>query len=92
LEEIVFRVTVQERLSWFIGAPAAILFATIIFGLSHAVGASGSLPVILLDVAGVSLDGAFFGLIYAKTRNLALTWTTHYLADVVGLISLLLIL
>ena len=91
MEEVVFRVTIQERLSWFIGTPAAILFTSVIFGLVHAVGTSGSLPIILLDVAGVALDGVFFGIIYAKTKNLALTWTTHYIADLVGLIALILI-
>jgi membrane protease YdiL (CAAX protease family) len=91
MEELVFRVMIQERLSWFIGTPAAILFASVIFGLAHAVGTSGSLPVVLTDVAGVAIDGAFFGIIYAKTHNLALTWATHYTADVVGLIALLLI-
>jgi len=92
MEEIVFRVAVQERLSWFIGTPAAILFASVIFGLAHAVGTTGSLPVVLLDIAGVVLDGIFFGIIYAKTHNLAVTWATHYTADVVGLIAILLIL
>jgi uncharacterized protein len=92
MEEVVFRVTIQERLSWFIGTPGAILITSVIFGLVHSVGTSGSLPVVLLDVAGVALDGIFFGIIYAKTHNLALTWATHYTADVVGLLALLLIL
>ena len=91
MEEVVFRVTIQERLSWFIGTPAAILFASIIFGLVHSVGTSGSLLIILTDVVGVAIDGVFFGIIYAKTHNLALTWTTHFAADVVGLIALVLI-
>jgi membrane protease YdiL (CAAX protease family) len=91
IEEVVFRVTIQEKLSWFIGLPAAILFTSVIFGLVHAVGTSGSLPIILMDVAGIALDGVFFGIIYAKTKNLALTWTTHYIADVVGLIAIILI-
>lgn len=91
MEEVVFRVTIQERLSWFIGTPAAILFASIIFGLVHSVGTSGSLLIILTDVLGVAIDGLFFGIIYAKTHNLALTWTTHFAADVVGLIALVLI-
>jgi membrane protease YdiL (CAAX protease family) len=91
IEEVVFRVTIQEKLSWFIGTPIAILFTSVIFGLIHTVGTSGSLPIILLDVTGVALDGVFFGIIYAKTKNLALTWTTHYIADVIGLIALVLI-
>jgi membrane protease YdiL (CAAX protease family) len=88
IEEIVYRVTIQERLSWFIGTPAAIVVASVIFGLAHAVGTSGSPQVILTDVAGVVLDGVFFGIIYAKTHNLAVTWATHYAADVVGLLAL----
>jgi membrane protease YdiL (CAAX protease family) len=91
LEEVVFRVTIQERLSWFIGTPAAILFASVLFGVVHAVGTSGSLLIILTDVAGVAIDGVFFGVIYAKTHNLAVTWATHFAADLVGLIALVLI-
>lgn len=89
VEEIVFRVTIQQRLSFVIGAPAAIIVTAMLFGLTHAVGATGSAQVVLSDIAGVALDGAFFGLIYAKTHNLLLTWMTHYAADVVGLIALL---
>ncbi len=88
VEELVYRVTIQERLSWFIGTPAAILLTAVIFGLAHAVGTAGSPQVVLSDVAGVTLDGVFFGIIYARTHNLAVTWATHYAADVVGLLAL----
>ena len=91
MEEVVFRVTIQERLCWFIGTPSAILFTSIIFGLVHSVGTTGSLPIISLDVIGVVIDGIFFGTIYAKTKNLTLTWATHYIADVVGLLALVFI-
>jgi membrane protease YdiL (CAAX protease family) len=89
VEEVVYRVTIQERLSWFIGTPAAIVVAAVLFGLAHAVGASGSPQVIVADVAGVTIDGMLFGIIYAKTHNLAVTWATHYAADVVGLVALM---
>jgi membrane protease YdiL (CAAX protease family) len=88
VEELVYRVTIQERLSWFIGTPAAILLTAVIFGLAHAVGTAGSPQVVLSDVAGVTLDGVLFGIIYARTHNLAVTWATHYAADVVGLLAL----
>ena len=92
VEEIVFRVVFQERMSWYIGTPAAIGVAAVLFGLAHAVGATGSSQVVLLDVGGVMLDGVFFGLIYARTHNLWVTWTTHYAADVVGVIALVAVL
>ena len=91
IEEIVYRVTIQEYLSSFIRTPAAIVLAAVLFGLAHAVGTSGSPAVVLSDVAGVTLDGVFFGIIYAKTHNLVLTWVTHYAADVVGLLALVLV-
>ena len=92
MEEVVFRVVIQQRLSWFIGTPAAIAVVTLLFGLVHAVGTTGILPIIGLDVAGVMLDGIFFGIIFTKTKNLALTWVTHYTADVVGIIALVTVL
>ncbi len=67
-----------------IGTPAAILITTVLFASTHAVSA-GTLPVVLLDAAGVFIDGIFLGIIYAKTHNLLLTWATHYVADVLGL-------
>jgi membrane protease YdiL (CAAX protease family) len=92
VEEVVFRVTIQARLGLFLGTPAAILLVSILFGLTHAVGTTGTLAIILLDVAGVTIDGVFFGMIYAKTHNLAVTWATHYIADVVGLLAIVFIL
>jgi membrane protease YdiL (CAAX protease family) len=77
MEEVVFRVTNQDRLSWFIGTPSAILITPIIFGVVHAIGTSGSLPVILLDITGVAIDSVFFAIIYATNHNLSLTWATH---------------
>ncbi len=88
VEEVVFRVFLQERMSWCIGTPAAIGVAAVLFGLAHAVGATGSPQVVLFDVGGVMFDGLFFGLIYARTHNLWVTWATHYAADVVGVIAL----
>jgi membrane protease YdiL (CAAX protease family) len=89
IEEMVYRAFFQERLSRYIGTSAAILVAAVLFGLAHAVGATGSPQVVAFDVGGVMFDGVFFGLIYARTRSLWVTWATHYAADVVGLIALL---
>ena len=91
IETIVYQVCIQERLSWFIGTPAAILVAIVLAGFAHAVGTPGSFHVVLTDSAGVALDFIVFGIIWARTHNLALTWLTHYAADVVGLIALTMI-
>ena len=91
LETIVYQVCIQERLSWFIGTPAAILVAIVLAGFAHAVGTPGSFHVVLTDSAGVALDFIVFGIIWARTHNLALTWLTHYAADIVGIIALAMI-
>ena len=91
-ETIVHQVCVQERLSWFIGTPAAIVLASVLAGFAHAASAgAGSFNVAFTDAAGVALDFAVFAIIWAKTRNLALTWVTHYAADITGIIALTLI-
>ena len=92
VEEVVFRVTIQERLSWFIGTPAAVVLTSLLFGVAHEIATTGSLPVVLTDYGGVVLDGLFFGAIYARTHNLAVTWATHLAADIVGIITLFVIL
>ena len=92
LEEMVFRVTIQERLSWFVGTPAAVILASLLFGVAHEIATTGSLPVVLTDYGGVVLDGLFYGIIYARTHNLAVTWATHLAADVVGIIMLFVVL
>ena len=92
IEEVVYRVTIQERLSWFIGTPAAVVLASLIFGVAHEIAVTGSLPVVLTDYGGVVLDGLFYGAIYARTHNLAVSWVAHLTADIVGIITLFVIL
>jgi uncharacterized protein len=88
-ETIVYQVFVQERLSWFIGTPTAILLASALAGLTHAASAGGgSFNVVFTDAAGVALDFVIFGIIWARTRNLIVTWLTHYTADIMGVIAL----
>lgn len=89
VEEVVFRAFLQERMSRYVGTAGAVVAAAVLFGLAHAVGATGSPRVVAFDVGGVMLDGVFFGLIYARTHNLWVTWATHYAADVVGVIALI---
>ena len=92
LETIVYQVFTQERLTRFIGTPAAIILAAVLAGLAHAAsGTSASFHLVFVDAAGVTLDFIVFGIIWAKTHNLAVTWATHYAADVAGIIALALV-
>ena len=88
-EEMTFRSLFQERLSWFVKTPIAIVVISVIFGLMH--WSAGDLVVTIVDVVLVTLDSIIFGLIFSRGRNLYVVWLTHLLADVVGVALLILV-
>ncbi|MFL7792259.1 MAG: lysostaphin resistance A-like protein [Anaerolineae bacterium] len=88
-EEMTYRSLFQERLSWFVRAPIAIVAVSLIFGLMH--WSEGDLMVTIVDVVLVTLDSIIFGLIFARGRNLYVAWLTHFLVDVVGVALLILV-
>ena len=82
-EEMAFRSLFQERLSWFIKTPIAILAVSVIFGLMH--WAQGDPVVAIVDVALVVLDSIIYGIIFSRRKNLYVAWFTHFLSDVVAI-------
>lgn len=87
LEEVIFRGFIQERLSWFIGTPIAIIIASILFGFMHI--SKGSFKIVAFDLTGIFIDSIFFGIIFSKTNNIFASWTVHYMGDITALICLL---
>jgi membrane protease YdiL (CAAX protease family) len=85
-EEMAFRSLFQERMSWFIKTPVAILVVSVIFGLMH--WSPGDLWVTIVDVGLVVLDSIFFGFIFSRGKNLYVAWLTHFLANVVAVVFL----
>jgi membrane protease YdiL (CAAX protease family) len=90
IEELVFRGLTQERLGWFIPQGGAIVVASVLFGIAH--WAPSNPLVVLADISGVVLDGIFYGLIYARSKSIVVSWVAHFLADVVGLSILLMMI
>lgn len=88
IEELSFRALFQERLSWFVGTPTAVVFAGLVFGLMHV--STGTSIIVALDVAFVILDGMLYGIIFSRGKNVFAAWMAHFLADVVGVFFLLL--
>jgi membrane protease YdiL (CAAX protease family) len=88
-EEISYRALFQERLSWFIPSPAAIGIVSVVFGITHWV--RGDPVIVLIDVLLVILDSVFYGVIFARSRNVYVSWIAHFLADLfaIGFILLL---
>ena len=96
VEEFFFRAVVQERLAaWFRSQVSAVALMSLFFGLAHAPGfilrgaglheAIGTTPSPLDSIAYaivvLSISGIFFGIVWARTRNLFAVMFIHAAAD-----------
>lgn len=88
-EEISYRALFQERLSWFIPTPVAIGVVSIVFGVAH--WAKGDPAIVAADVLLVMVDSVLYGIIFARSKNVYVSWAAHLLADLfaLGLVKLL---
>ncbi len=87
LEELTYRTLVQGRLTFYLGAPLAILITSILFGFAHF--ASGPFWVVFLDVGMIIVDSILYGVIYKRSGNIVVTWLAHLIGNVLGLIILM---
>jgi len=78
-EEINFRALYQERLSWFIPQPIAIFIVSVLFGIGH--WAKGDPVLVMVDVLLVIVDSILYGIIFARSKNIFVTWIAHFLAN-----------
>jgi membrane protease YdiL (CAAX protease family) len=83
-EEMTYRTLIQGRLTPFIGVPAAVGVASILFGLAHI--APGPGLIVLTDVGLIVVDSILYGAMFARRGNLWVVWLAHLLGDVAGLI------
>jgi uncharacterized protein len=88
-EELIYRGLLQQRLSWYLNGSVAIIIASVVFGLQHFT--PGQPAIVAVDVAGVAIDGIFFGLIFARCHNVFVSWIAHVAADLVGIAVLMLL-
>ena len=87
LEELTYRTLIQGRLTPFVGAPLAIVIASILFGFAHY--APGPFWIVFLDVGMIIVDSVLYGIIYKRSGNLVVTWLAHFIGNVLGLMVLL---
>ena len=85
-EEMTYRTLIQGRLTPFIGIPAAVGTASILFGLAHF--APGPGLVVLTDVSLIVVDSILYGVMFARRNNLWVVWLAHLLGDIFGLLVL----
>jgi membrane protease YdiL (CAAX protease family) len=85
-EEITYRSLLQGRLAAFIGSPAAIGIASLVFGLAHF--SPGPAMVVWMDISTITLAAVLYGLMFARRKNLWPVWLAHLLGDISGLLAL----
>jgi membrane protease YdiL (CAAX protease family) len=96
VEEFFFRALLQSRLSaWFRSEVTGVVLMALVFGLAHApgfifrhagivegLGANPSvLDAIAYSIVTLAVSGVFFGIIWARTRNLAALIIIHAATD-----------
>lgn len=85
-EEMTYRTLIQGRLAPFIGVPAAVGVASLLFGLAHY--APGAGLVLLTDIGLIVIDSILYGVMFARRNNLWVVWLAHLLGDIGGLLAL----
>lgn len=96
VEEFFFRAVVQERLTaWFRSEVSGVALMSLLFGLAHAPGfilrgaglheAIGTTPSpidsIAYAIVVLSISGIFFGIVWARTKNLLAVMFIHAATD-----------
>jgi membrane protease YdiL (CAAX protease family) len=96
VEEFFFRALLQTRLTaWFRSEVTGIVFMALIFGLAHAPGFifrhagvveglggnPSALDAIAYSIVTLSVGGIFFGVVWARTRNLFTLMLLHAATD-----------
>ncbi len=86
-EELTFRTLIQGRLTPYFGKTGAVLLASLLFGIAHF--SPGAFLIVCLDIAGIFIDSILYGIIFARSSNLVLTWLAHMLGDILGMLFLI---
>jgi uncharacterized protein len=86
-EEIVFRVFLQGRLSWFINPRLAIFLSSIVFAVVHFT--PDIMVVVIMDLLSVFVDSLLFGFIFERSKNVFASTIAHFLGNSFGILLLI---
>ena len=88
LEEIVYRRFLQNEISKMTNPIWGIFIASVLFAVGHY--SAGAIFIVLYDLTTIFIDSVIFGMIYEKTKNVYICWISHFIANFVGMLILLL--
>lgn len=88
-EEIAWRGFFLKNLSKRLPFVPALLITASLFSLCHF--SIGSFAVVLYDLFFIVVNAAFYGIVYKRSNNIIVSTISHFLANAVGVIGLILI-
>ena len=88
-EEICFRGFFQRKLGMCVNIRVTIIITSLIFALGHF--SAGSPIVVIYDITWIFIDSIIYGILFYKTKNTYLCWISHLLANLCGVLVLMLI-
>ncbi|MCL2153405.1 MAG: CPBP family intramembrane metalloprotease [Oscillospiraceae bacterium] len=88
-EEIGFRAFLQRKFNFCINPIAAILITSLLFAVGHFSKAS---PIVVIyDLTWIFIDSIIFGTVFYKTKSVYLSWISHSLGNLTGVVLMLVI-
>lgn len=87
--EICFRGFFQRKLDICINFRVAIVITSLIFALGHF--SMGSPIVVIYDITWIFIDSIIYGILFYKTKSIYICWISHLLANICGVLVLMVI-
>lgn len=87
IEEVSWRGFMQKQFGKYMNPAIAIFLTSIFFSIGHAT--KGDFVLVAYDVFFVFCNSLFYGLAYAKTKNIYFSALSHFLANFTGMLLLL---
>jgi len=85
-EEVLWRAFFQNKLSKYIPIFPAILITSALFAIGHISG--GINYITLYDILFVFINSIIYGIVFYKSKNAWMSFFSHFLANITGLIIL----
>ena len=71
------------------GTAIATIISSIVFSFMHY--SQGSFTVVAYDIFTIFIDSLIYSVIYHRTKNIFASWIAHYLADIFGVVAMIIL-
>ncbi|MCM1082061.1 MAG: CPBP family intramembrane metalloprotease [Clostridium sp.] len=88
-EEIAWRGFFQPQLSKLLPFGVSLMIMSVLFAICHMT--TGSVIVILYDMLFIVINAIIYGLVYKRTHNIPISTLSHFIANLSGVLILLVI-